>query len=174
MNFLKNNDPIAQDFYKNISWVFKAALKHIHIHKPYFLILSTIILCLSLYIFWERIDLVKNGIRVTGFIESIKATNSISDCAKRVNECTVFEALIRYPLEDTTGFRFYNRIWSVEWFNQPIESSWRKINDAVEVIYHPKNPREYSFENTFKDVWLLPIMLMLVHITLYYRAFSRK
>ncbi len=172
---MENKDANIEDSSNYILNIFRKSLSLVKIHRPQLLIVAIFLFIVSMMMFYWSIKLIVNWERTIGKVISIDPVYKTCEMNDKADiPCTEFTTVISFRTLSWEVIQFSNRLKeTVHQEKAPISSSKRTINEKVNVIYLPEDPLEKSFEDTFMEIWLFPIVLMFGHIATFLWAFSK-
>lgn len=176
---MKINDTGEESDYQSLRILVKRILEKarskIHIYRPVHFIGAIILSIISITLFSDRIELFLNAERTTGNITLIHQKNGTCDFSDGKNQpCTIFTTWIQFQTLSGNISQFKNT-WeqNVKWHDQSTTLATRKVWENVKVIYNPKEYVTQAFEDTFVEIWLPVILVVISHIILFLWSFSR-
>ncbi len=171
---MKENIPSIEDSRSQILDIFRKSLSLVKVHRPLLLFVAILLWSISMYLFSWRINLIIHWERTVGKIMYIDANYTFCESDKKKVPCTEFTITVQFYTLSWKSVKFTNRIKDIAYQDHaPIWASGRYVGENVNVIYLPSDPMEESYENTFSEIWLIPIIIMFGHLWTFLLAFSR-
>jgi len=114
------------------------------------LLLGIVSLIIGIFMFVQTYRIYTNGIKAVAIIKSFKITTSSKGMTHK-HPVLIFQSADGAAIEFTA--------------DSPMLFNKYKVGDNVEIIYNSANPEEAQI-NTFYDLWLFPVAIMVVGLGL--------
>lgn len=131
------------------------------IHNRFLFKVSIALLAVFGYLVTSRLLFLNRAERCVGVVREVEARND--RCGyKRRRVCTRFSALVEF--QSTSGRHYVSLNGGhVDGYDQHVSLALYKIGDPVPVVFNPGHPEE-AYRNQLRDLWGVPILLLLCQI----------